>query len=339
MTRTLITGGGFLGQRLARHLLAQGQAVRLLDIAPTPAADLDWQQGDVASPDDVARALAGCDQVVHLAALLTPACAAQPMRGAQVNLLGSLNVFEAARQAGLRHVVYASSAGVFGPEQALHPAPTTLYGTWKLATEGIARAYLADHGIGSVGLRPFVVYGAGREVGLSSGPSLACRAAVQGQPYTIPFTGRCGLVHVDDVVRALAAALRPAQPGAWVFNMPGVIASMDEVIAEITRQVPSAQLRAEGPPRPIAADMPTSDWRAVLGPLAVTSLAEGLAATLAACRVEAAATAERARPMDFTARCDASLAAYERTGIAAPSEVALSTLEAKVAASIKRLGE
>lgn len=287
MTRILITGGGFLGQRLARHLMAQGQAVRVLDIAPSPSADLDWWQGDVALPDDVARALHGCGQVVHLAALLTPACAAQPLRGAQVNLLGSLNVFEAARQAGLRHVVYAGSAGVFGPDNAVQPAPTTLYGTWKLATEGIARAYLADHGITSVGLRPFVVYGAGREVGLSSGPSLACRAAVQGQAYTIPFTGRTGLVHVDDVVHALAAALHPAQAGAWVFNMPGVIASMDEVIAEITRQVPGAQLRAEGPPLPIAADMPTSDWHAVLGPLAVTSLADGLAATLAACRAAA----------------------------------------------------
>jgi UDP-glucose 4-epimerase len=285
--KTLITGGGFLGQRLARRLLADGHAVRVLDVAPAPLADasgLDWTSGDVASLDDVARALDGCSHVVHLAALLTPACAADPLRGARVNLMGTLNVFEAARRAGLKHVVYASSAGVYGPDDATQPRPTTLYGTWKLAAEGIARAYLADHTIGSVGLRPFVVYGAGRELGLSSGPSLACQAAVRGQPYTIPFTGRTGLVYVDDVVRAFAAALVPAQPGAHVFDLPGVIASMGDVIEEICRQVPDACLTASGPPLPIAPDIAPTDMSAVLGAQAVTSLADGIKATLAVCR-------------------------------------------------------
>lgn len=282
----LITGGGFLGQRLAQALKADGHGVRVLDVAPAPqaASDLDWKRGDVSSFDDVSRALVGCGHVVHLAALLTPACAADPLRGAQVNLIGTLNVFEAAGRAGLKHVVYASSAGVYGPDDATQPRPTTLYGTWKLAAEGIARAYLADHGIGSVGLRPFVVYGAGREVGLSSGPSVACQAAVRGQPYTIPFTGRTGLVHVDDVVRAFAAALTPARPGAHVFDLPGVIASMDDVIDEICRQVPEARLAASGPPLPIAPDIAPTDMSAVLGVQPVTSLADGIAATLAACR-------------------------------------------------------
>jgi len=284
--KTLITGGGFLGLRLARALLAQGQSVRVLDVAPAPAsaADIEWMLGDVSSLETVALALADCTHVIHLAALLTPACAADPVRGAQVNLLGTLNVFEAARRAGLKHVVYASSAGVYGPDDATQPRPTTLYGTWKLAAEGIARAYLADHGLSSVGLRPFVVYGAGRELGLSSGPSLACRAAVRGEAYTIPFTGRTGLVYVDDVVRAFAAALSPLQAGAQVFDLPGVIASMDEVIAEIGRQVPGARLSASGPPLPIAPDIAATDFSAVLGAQPVTSLADGIRATLAACR-------------------------------------------------------
>ena len=285
--KILITGGGFLGQRLARALLADGHGVRVLDVMPAPAfaaSGIEWTRGDVSAFDDVARALAGCSHVVHLAALLTPACAADPLRGAQVNLIGTLNLFEAARRGGLAHVVYASSAGVYGPDDATQPRPTTLYGTWKLAAEGIARAYRADHGIGSVGLRPFVVYGAGREAGLSSGPSLACRAAARGEPYTIPFSGRTGLVYVDDVVRAFAAALSPAQPGAHVFDLPGVVASMDEVIAEICRRVPGARLAAGGPPLPIAPDVAPADLSAVLGAQPVTSLADGIAATLAACR-------------------------------------------------------
>jgi UDP-glucose 4-epimerase len=283
----LITGGGFLGQRLARSLLADGHRVRVLDVMPRPSSadtPFDWTVGDVSSIESVARALDGCSQVVHLAALLTPACAADPLRGAQVNLMGTLNVFEAARRAGLKHVVYASSAGVYGPDDATQPRPTTLYGTWKLAAEGIARSYLADHGVGSVGLRPFVVYGAGREVGLSSGPSLACRAAARGEAYTIAFTGRTGLVYVDDVVRAFTAALTPAQAGAFVFDLPGVIASMDGLIAEIRRQVPAARLSASGPPLPIAPDIAQPDTTAVLGALPVTPLADGIAATLAACR-------------------------------------------------------
>jgi len=280
----LITGGGFLGQRLARLLRAEGHRVRVLDIAPPPRPGLDWVVGDVASFDDVTGALAGCSDVVHLAALLTAACAADPQRGAQVNLVGTLNVFEAARRAGLKHVVYASSASVYGPDDASQPRPTTLYGAWKLAAEGIARAYLADHGIGSVGLRPLVVYGPGREVGLTSGASLACQAAVRGESHTIAFTGRTGFVYVDDVVQAFAAALRPARPGAFVFDMPGIVASTDEFIAEIQRQVPGARLGAQGPALPITPDIPQPDWHGVLGPQPVTSLAEGIAATLASCR-------------------------------------------------------
>ncbi|HEY6135762.1 MAG TPA: NAD(P)-dependent oxidoreductase [Rubrivivax sp.] len=280
----LITGGGFLGQRLATLLRAEGHGVRVLDVAAPPRPSPDWIVGDVSSFDDVSRALEGCSHVVHLAALLTSACAADPQRGAQVNLIGTLNVFEAARGAGLKHVVYASSASVYGPDDATHPRPTTLYGAWKLAGEGIARAYFADQGIGSVGLRPLVVYGPGREVGLTSGASLACRAAVRGEAHTIAFTGRTGFVYVDDVVQALAAALQPARPGAWVFDMPGVVASTDEFIAEVRRQVPGARLSAQGPALPIAPDIAAPDWHGVLGPQAVTSsLAAGIAATLAAC--------------------------------------------------------
>ena len=280
----LITGGGFLGQRLGRQLAASGHSVRFLDLAYAPAPGLDWRVGDVASPIDVARALDGCSHVVHLAALLTPACAANPLRGAQVNVIGTLNVFEAARQAGLEHVVYASSASVYGPDDPAQPRPATLYGVWKLASEGIARTCFADHGLGSVGLRPLVVYGAGREVGVSSGPSLACRAAVRGEAYQIPMSGRSGLVYVDDVVRAFAAALAPRQSGAFVFDMPGVVTSIDDFVAELKRQVPGARITARGAPLPIAPGITPSNMSAVLGEQPITSLADGIAATLAACR-------------------------------------------------------
>jgi nucleoside-diphosphate-sugar epimerase len=192
--RVLVTGGsGFLGAWIMRRLLARGIDCVAFDLAAKPqllqalaperAAAVQWRTGDIAQASNVSNALQGCDAVIHLAGILTPDCAANPVRGAQINLIGTLNVFGAARAAGLARVLYASSAGVFAPDDSAAPLPQTHYGAFKLACEGSARAYWHDHGIASVGFRPLVVYGAGRETGSSAGPSLACRAAARRALY------------------------------------------------------------------------------------------------------------------------------------------------------------
>ncbi|MFT3720449.1 NAD-dependent epimerase/dehydratase family protein [Pseudorhodoferax sp.] len=287
--RILVTGGsGFLGQRLAHRLLARGLRVRVMDLpgalpATQGPADpaLQWQAGDVRRAEDVRAALAGCDGVAHLAGLLTPACLADPVRGAEVNLIGTLQVFEAARAQGLDRVVYASTAGVYGPEPG-HPLPVTHYGAFKLAAEGAARASWHAHGLASVGLRPYVVYGPERAQGVSAGPSLACCAAALGQPCTIGYTGAAGLVYVDDVARAFEHALLDAPArGAQVFNLAGTVHTVDEVIAEIRRQVPGARLDAAGPPLGIAPDIGEDGLDAWFPDRPRTTLADGIAATLA----------------------------------------------------------
>jgi nucleoside-diphosphate-sugar epimerase len=284
--RILVTGGGgFLGQWLARRLLARGLRVRLMDLPRAQGAagqeGVEWHAGDVRRADDVRAALAGCDGVAHLAGLLTPACLADPVRGAEVNLLGSLHLFEAARQQGLDRVVYASTAGVYGPH-AGQPLPITHYGAFKLATEGAARASWHAHGLASVGLRPYVVYGPERLHGASAGPSLACRAAVQGEPCTIGYSGAAGLVYVDDVAHVFEHALLDAPAhGAQVFNLAGAVHTVDEVIAEIHRQVPGARLAACGPPLGIAPDIGEDGLDAWFPDRPRTSLAQGIAATLA----------------------------------------------------------
>ena len=162
--RVLCTGGaGFLGAWLAKRLLASGHAVRIFDrssdrrlvsdIVGAPSAAVEWRTGDVVQPAAVMAASEGCDAIAHLAALLTPACQADPITGTNVNLIGTINVFEAARHRKLRNVVYASSAGVFGPSDGVVPFPMTLYGVYKLACEGVGRAYAADYGGASVGFR------------------------------------------------------------------------------------------------------------------------------------------------------------------------------------------
>jgi nucleoside-diphosphate-sugar epimerase len=291
LKKVLVTGGsGFLGAWIVRRLLAQGIGVRVFDIhdrrdtvasiAGAVADTLDWYVGDISRAADVQQAMHGCDGVIHLAGVLTPLCSAEPVRGAEINLIGSLHVFDAALAQGIGQIVYASSAGVFGPDDAAHPAPATHYGAFKLAVEGAAQAYWRERKIASVGFRPFVVYGPGRESGASAGPSLACRAAARGEAFTIAMTGRCGLVYVDDVAQAFVQALLTPVQGAPVFNMVGEEASMDEVMDEIRRQAPAAQLRAEGPPLTIAEGITEDGLDALLPGRQKTSLPQGIAATL-----------------------------------------------------------
>jgi nucleoside-diphosphate-sugar epimerase len=291
MKRVLITGGsGFLGAWIIRRLTARGTDVRVFDIhanrgtvadiAGPVAHELEWQVGDIRDADAVRLAMQGCDGVIHLAGVLTPDCSAHPVRGAEINLMGSLNVFEAAHAHGIGQVVYASSAGVYGPHDALHPQPATHYGAFKLAVEGAARAYWHDRHIASIGFRPFVVYGPGRETGVSAGPSLACRAAARGEACTIGYTGASGLIYVDDVAQAFEQALLAPAQGASVYNLVGQSTTMDEVMAEIRRQVPGAQLKAEGPPLTIAPGISEDGLDALLPLRLRTGLTQGIEATL-----------------------------------------------------------
>lgn len=286
----LVTGGnGFLGAWIIRRLCAHGFPVRVFDLVENrklleliagDTSKVEWVTGDIADPLAVQAAARGTSRIIHLAGLLTPACAADPVRGAQVNLIGTLNVFEAARAQSHSAVVYTSSAAVFGPADGRIPAPQTHYGAFKLACEGSARAYWSDHGIASIGFRPYVVYGPGREGGASVGPSLACRAAVQGEHYTIPYSGRAGLVYVDDVAAAYEAAATRDFKGAHAVTMAGTTASNEEVIAEICRIIPTAQVDVAGPPMPIAAVLDPGDMADVLPGMPRTSLADGIQLTI-----------------------------------------------------------
>jgi nucleoside-diphosphate-sugar epimerase len=293
--RVLITGGlGFLGATIAKRLAARGAQIRLFDqvsdrslvtrIVGAPAGAFEWMTGDISKGADVDRAADGTDLIVHLAGLLTPACARDPVRGAEVNVIGTLNVFAAATRLKHAQVIYTSSASVFGKEDGANPFPWTHYGAYKLANEGAARAYFDDHGLSSVGFRPFVVYGYGRESGISAGASLACRAAARGEAYTIPFTGRTGFVYVDDIARAYEVAAFSSRTGAHLVDLDGVVASVDEVIASIRAVVPDARISAEGPVLPVVADIASVSTDPVIGALPVTPLGEGIRQTIEAYR-------------------------------------------------------
>lgn len=287
----LITGGGgFLGAAVVSRLLDCGAQVRvfgrtnkkdrLVYTIGSKANAVEWRCGDIADTPQVIAATEGCDAVVHLAAVLTPDCIKNPLSGAMINVMGTLNVFEAAKHHGIGKVIYCSSGGVFGPEDSRVPYPLTHYGAFKLANEGSARAYWLDEGIASIGFRPFVVYGPGRETGLSAGPTLACKAAALGEPYTIQLTGTIGLVHVDDVAASFAAAATAAFQGAHVFNLPGEPVTITEIIDRIRHIVPGAQLDCAGDPLPMVSSTRNdyqNDMLAVPPPVA---LDDGLRLTI-----------------------------------------------------------
>lgn len=291
--KVLITGGtGFIGAWIAKALIARGMSVRSYDISgdlsvpqeilQAEAEKVEWVTGDITDAEGLKRTVAGCDLLIHLAAILTPDCARAPVRGAEICLIGSLNVFEAAKQLGISRVLYMSSAGVFGPEDdGIYPRPTTLYGAYKLAVEGAARAYWDDHKISSVGFRPLIVYGPGRETGLTAGPSLACKAAAQGQDYVIPFSGNTDFVFVSDVAEAYAQTARDAREGAHVYNIVGDLASVEDFAEQIMVAAPGATVRADGPGLPIAPKIDSGTLRDDYPDVPRTTIREGIAATVA----------------------------------------------------------
>ena len=289
--RILVTGGsGFIAAWTIRRLIAAGHSVRVLDIKhPSkttadiigPATAIEWQVGDIRDGNVVSSALEGCDAVAHLAAILTTDCQNDPILGAEINLIGALRVFEASKIRRTQRVIYASSAAVFGPEDSLTPHPITHYGSFKLAMEGCARTYWEYDRISSVGFRPFVVYGPGREVGLTAGPSLACRAAARGDAYTIPYTGTSDMMFVDDVAAAFETALVMPWSGAYVFNLVGEVATIEQVIEKIKRHLPAAKISAAGPKLPTSAEIsPDLILPKILGSIPRTTLAKGIAATV-----------------------------------------------------------
>ncbi len=307
--RFLVTGAlGCIGAWTVATLVREGVPVVALDLGDDrgrlelvlSAAELEAAtclRGDVTDLPGLERLLDehGITHVVHLAALLIPLIKADPPRGALVNVVGTTNVFEAARRRGVRGLAYASSAAVYGPadgpaiEDALTPA--TLYGVFKHANEQTARVYWRDTGLRSVGLRPYVVYGPGRDTGLTAAPTLAMAAAARGEPYRIAFGGSCQMQYAPDAARTFVAAARAAADGAPAFNLGGPASHMSEVVAAIEAAAPAAvgRITFDDVQLPFPEALEPGALAEVVGYAPSTPLSEGVAETIALFRVAAAA--------------------------------------------------
>lgn len=304
--RVLVTGGGgCIGAWVIKRLIERGIDVLNYDTEPEPhrlsliadpavVSKLAVETGQIEDKARLKQLVAdgGITHVVHLAAVLMPFCQANPVTGGLINVIGTLNVFEAARDCGRAvRVVYASSSAVWGPKDAYAdrplsesdpPMPSTHYGVFKHANEGNARVFYTANGISSIGLRPWTVYGVGRDSGLTADPTLAIRAVAKGEKFGIRLSGNMDLQYVDDVAEIFIRCLLSPVEGAHVFNLAGDIVEMNSFIGALEQVRPGAKdlISAEGPQVPVAYRMDDSRLRSTIGAMPKTSLSEGIQQTL-----------------------------------------------------------
>ena len=299
--RFLVTGAdGCIGAWTVRLLLDEGADVTTFDLGANDSrhrlisggAPLDFRRiiGDIVDRSAVVDAMAGVDRVIHLAALQVPFCKADPSGGAAVNVQGTVNVFEAAVEHGISPVAYASSAAIYGPvdlypgpvlgPDAL-PKPATLYGAYKVANEQTAAVYAADHGLASVGLRPFTVYGAGRDQGVTSQPTAAIYSAVRGEPYEVGYGGVTDFHYAPDVARAFIAAARVEldAPAAPAVNLRGHVTSIDDFVDRVRRITGFDDLSVSGDPLPFAHALSPAGLDELLGDIEPTPFDDAIAET------------------------------------------------------------
>lgn len=296
----LVTGGaGFIGSHLVEALVERGERVRVLDDFSTGrrenlaavAGHIELLEGDVADLKTVERAMAGCDYVLHLAAIaLVQASLEEPRRTHQVNLGGTLNVLEAARQAGVRRVVFASSAAVYGDHivlplrEELPPRPLSPYAASKVAGEAYCSAFHTSYGLPTAVLRLFNVYGPRQDPAnpYSGVVSIFAAQMSRGERPVIYGDGKQtrDFVYVTDAVPAVLLACEREAAIGGIFNVAGggqtsvlqLAAALNQMLA--TNLTPTFAPARSGEVRFSQADVRRA--RRVLGWEARIPLREGL---------------------------------------------------------------
>ena len=288
MSRYLVTGAfGAIGVWTIRALLDRGHEVVSFDVgeqAPRMAIALTDEQiaqvvrvrADITDLNAVERALDehGITHVIHLAALQVPVVRADPPLGARVDVLGTVNVFEAVRRRKDRiaPLVYASSIAALGDEEH----PSTLYGIFKRANEGTGIRYHADYGVSSIGLRPHTVYGPARDQGLTSAPTTALLAAAAGVGYHIPFGGSAQMQYTADTGEAFVRASELEYEGASVHNLDGPVVAMRDLVGMLG----DASITCGEDPLPFPSGVDGSSFSELIGGSVMRPIEDGVRESL-----------------------------------------------------------
>jgi len=293
---------GCIGAWTLHHLVAQGKQAVSFDLSETrhrldllmskeQQAAITFVKGDLTNPDAVKQVFSehGITHVIHLAALQVPFCRKDPIMGAKVNVTGTINVFEAARAVNVNHVVYASSIAVYGSKDEYPDGllgddqprlPKTFYGVYKVANEDSAKVYYRNHGMTSTALRPYTVYGLGRDQGLTSEPTKAMHAAANGEAYTITFGGNMQFHFASDMAQQFIDAAENPLDGAYAFNMGQPVVAVADVARMITG-ISGVDVTVEENPLPFPDGFDNNALKQHFATVYETPLEDGIRQTIA----------------------------------------------------------
>ena len=296
--RFLVTGAlGCIGAWTCAVLAEEGTPVVGYDLGTddwrlrlATGRQVPLEQGDIADREAVERVLDTHDitHVIHLAALLIPMIKRDPVVGTAVNIGGTVNVLNAAKTRGIQ-VAFASSVAVYSQVDGSGGAvsndaighPASFYGVHKQACEGLARIFWQEEQVPSIGIRPCVVYGPGRDNGLTASPTLAMAAAAKGESSRIAFGGRTQMQYAPDTARVFIAAARAATEGSSTFQLGGPVVSQAQVAASIMRAAPGVTVEVdEDTALPFPEDFDGTPLERAIGPIAWTPLDVGVAETI-----------------------------------------------------------
>ena len=288
----LVTGAaGCIGAQVVANLIQEGITPIVFDLSEDrrrlnlvinkkDADDIKWVVGDITEKGILEDVISDntVSAIIHLAALQVPFCNENPLLGAQVNVIGQINVFEAALRHNINGLAYASSIAALPPENEKWPA--TLYGTFKMADEAIANIYWNTKSQPSIGIRPHTVYGPGRDQGVTAAPTKAMLAAAAGKRFCIPFSGPVMLQHTTEVANAFIAAALTKKKGAYVADLAVSNTSIEEVLEIIRQIIPSAELSSTGEPLPFVSGLNDKYLRSLIGDFPRLGLSNGVKKTI-----------------------------------------------------------
>ena len=213
--------------------------------------------------------------IIHLAGLQVPFCANDPALGARVNVEGTINIFEAAKNTNLKRIVYASSVAALG----LPPGGNwkeTFYGVYKQANEHTAYVYSSDYKLSSIGIRPNIVYGLTRDQGISSKNTTAIHASALNQPYEIPYSGEYSWLYAGEAASAFIFSVLKDFNKPYVFNLNGPCETLEKGIEILKSLNPISNIRCNGSNFPFPPNLSDEPIRKVIGNFPSYTIKKGI---------------------------------------------------------------
>ena len=247
------------------------------------ASKIKWHKCDITDFNSLKKIILSYEPsaIIHLAGLQVPFCAANPALGARVNVEGTINILEIAKEVNIKRTVYASSVAALGmPPKG--PWKETLYGAYKLANEHTAFVYWADWQTPSIGLRPNIVYGLARDQGMSSKNTVAIQAAALDKSYKIPYTGKYSWLYAGEAALAFITSVSKDMVGSNVFNLNGSCETIENGLKLIRELKPNSSVTCEGQPLPFPPDLDDLPLRKHIGDYTSVSVQKGIEHTIKA---------------------------------------------------------